>query len=104
MKFSFIFAGLLSATLTGCLISSPSEKLMNQSSCKLENSDSLKIINGKGIIDGNFVLLQFSKLDANQVSMSILTSNVTLVVPVTEENGYLWVNLEGQKDFVKCKL
>ena len=85
-------------------MNSPSEKLMNQSSCKFDNSDSLKIINGKGIIDENVVLLEFSKIDSHQVSMSIVPSSVTLVVPVNEEAGYLWVNLEGQKDFVKCKL
>lgn len=104
MKFSFIFAGLLVSLLSGCFMSSPSERLMNQSSCKFDNSDSLKIINGKGIIDGNVVLLEFSKIDSNQVSMSIVPSNMTLVVQVAEEAGYLWVNFEGQKDFVKCKL
>lgn len=76
---------------------------MNQSSCKFGNTN-LKIINGKGIIDNKVVIFEFSKIDANQVSMSIIPSNVTLVVPVSKEAGYLLVNLEGQKDFVKCKL
>jgi hypothetical protein len=77
---------------------------MNQSSCTFTGSDKLKIINGKGIIDNQFVVLEFSKIDSNRVSMSIIPSSVTLVVPVTEESGYLFVTLNGQKDFVKCKL
>ncbi len=104
MKLSFIFVCLVTTLLTGCFISGPSEKLMNQSSCKFDKTDPLKIVNGKGIIEENFVILEFSKLDKNQVVMKVVPSNVTLVVPVTEKNGFLWVNLDGQEDFVKCKL
>ena len=85
-------------------MNSPSQKLMNQASCKFDKTDPLKIIKGKGILEENFVVLEFSKLDKNQVVMRVVPSNVSLVVPVTEKDGFLWVNLDGQEDFVKCKL
>lgn len=104
MKKSFIFNCLVCFLLSGCFKADLSDRLMNQPSCKLDGSDELKIVNGSGVIDGNFVILEFSKIDSTNVAMKIVPSNVTLVVPVTEELGYLFVNLEGQKDFVKCKI
>lgn len=77
---------------------------MNQSSCIFAQHDQLKIINGKGIIDNQIVILEFTKIDSHSVSMKINPANVTLIVPVTEASGFLWVNLDGEKDFVKCKL
>lgn len=90
--------------LSGCVFQDPTQKLMNQSSCIFVGDQALKIINGKGIIDDQIVILEFSKIDSSRVSMKINPPNVTLVVSVSEESGFLLVNFDGQKDFVKCKL